>query len=213
MIALRLWLLLILGFSVLNASVVAQPARSSSDSQSERVKLRLSTTIVNQRYSLERGFRTLRLTLKLTYTNDGKLPILLDAKSNLIYRTMVSKSPTAAASRRYIYDQSFYFTDLNKAGMRGSSNPEEGAFITLQGGESFTVSENSEVVLTAGPKNAKEFLSGGDYFLQVRVATWFYFAEPNVYRERWSTKGYLWSNNVTSQPMRFSAQGNERSNN
>lgn len=201
--AFRLWLLLILSFSVLNTSAVAQRGGTISNPQPEQAKLRLSTTIVNQRDSLGRRFRTLSLTLKLIYTNDGTVPVLLDRKSVLIYRNMVSKSLKAAASRRYIEDQFLYFTDLTKAGMRGS-DPEEDAFVTLQPGESFTVSENAEVVLSAGPKNPKEVLPGGEYFLQVRVATWYYFIEPNEYRERWASKGYLWSYNLTSEPMRFS---------
>lgn len=207
MIVIRLFLPLILGFSISDSFVVAQRGGSIASTQQKQAKLRLSTTIINERYSLERALRTLRLTLKLTYTNDGTVPILLDRKSTLLYRTMVTKSLKAASSQRYIDDQSFYFTDLNKAGMRGSSEPEEAAaFITLQAGESYTASDESEVVLSAGPKNPKEFLSGGDYFLQVRVATWYYFAEPKVYRERWNARGYLWSNNMTSEPMRFTVQ-------
>jgi hypothetical protein len=211
MIALRLWFLLILGFSVINASVVAQGG-TISNTQPEQAKLRLSTAIVTQRFSVERDLRALRLTLKLTYTNDGTLPILLDRKSVLIYRTTVSKSLKAAASRRYIVDRSYYFTDLTKAGM-SVSDPEEGAFIILRAGESFTAPENVEVVIGAGPKDGKKFLSDGDYLLQVRVATWYYFVEPNVYRERWIAKGFLWSDNMTSQPMRFSAQSDEAARN
>ena len=210
MIALRLWLLLILVFSV-NASVVAQRG-TNSNTQPEQAKLRLSTAIVNQRSSLERDLRVLRLTLRLTYTNDGTVPILLDRKSVLIYRAMVSKSLKAAASQRYIEDQVSYFPDLTKAGMQ-VSDPEEEAFITLRVGESFTAPEDVEVSFSSGPKNPTEFLSGGSYFLQVRVATWYYFEEPNVYRERWSAKGYLWSNNMTSQPMRFSTQTEAASRN
>jgi hypothetical protein len=210
MITLRLWLLLILGFSVINASVVAQGG-TISNTQPEQAKLRLSTTIVTQRISLQRDLRTLHLTLKLTYTNDGTLPILLDRKSVLIYRTMVSKSLKAAASRRYIVDRLYYFTNMTKAGLSGS-DPEEGAFVTLRAGESFTVPENVEVVIGSAPKE-KNFLSDGDYFLQVRVTTWYYFVEPGEYRERWIAKGYLWANNMTSQPMRFSTKSDEASNN
>ena len=70
----RLWLLLILSFGVLNAPVVAQRA-TNSNTQPEQAKPRLSTTIVNQRSSLERDLRVLRLTLRLTYTNDGTVPL------------------------------------------------------------------------------------------------------------------------------------------
>ena len=206
MIATGLLLALMLGFSISSSPVVARRAGVLANSQQDQAKLRLYTTIVNERFSLERGDRTLRLTLKLTYTNDGPRPILLDRKSTLIYRTMVSKSLKAAASQRYIEDQTFYFTDLNKAGMRGASDPEEQAFIRLEPGESYTVLDEPEVVLSTGPKTAKEFLSGGDYFLQVQVATWYYWADWKEYRERWSDKGYLWSSNMTSEPMPFTVQ-------
>lgn len=204
--AIRLFLLLIVGLSVADVSVVAQRAAAIANGRERQAALRLSTTIVNERYCLEEGFRTLRWTLKLTYTNDGTVPILLDRKSTLIYRTMVSSAHKAAAARRYIYDQSVMFTNLNKAGMRGSNDPEAEAFITLRAGESYNVLKESGVNLFNGTKNTKDFLDAGDYFLQVGVATWYYFAEPEAYRERWREKGYLWSNNMTSEPMPFTVQ-------
>ena len=54
-----------------------------------------------------------------------------------------------------------------------------------------------------GARDFKDDLRPGAYFLQVRVATWFYFADPNEYRELWRNEGYLWSENMTSEPMPF----------
>jgi hypothetical protein len=190
-----------------SAPVVAQRGGTESVNQPEQARLRLSTTIIDQRSSVERDLRVLRLTLSLTYTNDGTVPILLDRKSVLIYRAMVSKSLKAAASKRYVEDQVSYFPNLTEAGWR--LDPQEGAFITLRAGDSFTAPEDVKVSFSSHPKYPTKFLFGGDYFLQVRVATWYYFAEPKEYQERWSAKGYLWSNNMTSQPMRFSTNRDE----
>src|SRR5258708_37245414 len=60
--------------------------------QNQQPQLRLTVSIANQRYTVEYGVRMLRCTLKLTYTNTGNVPILLDKTSSLIYRSMVSRS-------------------------------------------------------------------------------------------------------------------------
>jgi hypothetical protein len=193
-----------LSLSVAGTTAGMQSAVRTSDNQQS--ELRLSTTVVNERYCLERGFRVLRWTLKLTYTNAGGEPILLDRKSSLIYRVMASKNLKAALAGSYNYDQSFSFLDLNKAGMRGGNAPEEEAFVTLKPSESYTIMKDSAVDLRDGGKNSKGFLDAGDYVLQVRIATWYYFADPASYRERWRDRGYLWSNNITSDPMPFTIQ-------
>jgi hypothetical protein len=98
------------------------------------------------------------------------------------------------------------FLDLNKAGMRGGDAPHEDVFVTLKAGESYTIMKDSAVNLHDGGKNSKGFLDPGKYFLQVRIATWYYFADPESYREQWRDKGYLWSKNITSDPMPFTVK-------
>jgi len=65
-----------------------------------------------------------------------------------------------------------------------------------------------EIILSLydGTSNTKDALHPGTYFLHVRVATWFYFADPNEYAALWRNEGYLWSENMTSEPMAFQVE-------
>lgn len=82
-------LLLILWLATNLAVVNAQDTSYNDvtkENQKTPARLQLSTSVIEQRYSLEGGSRVLRLLLNLTYTNSGNRSILLDKKSSLIYR-------------------------------------------------------------------------------------------------------------------------------
>jgi len=82
--------------------------------------------------------------------------------------------------------------------------PEEPDFITLKPGESHSVQAEYGVRRRGG--SAVGGLAPGQYYLQVMVATWPYFVESREYREKWRRNGYVWSQNIKSQPMLFSLQ-------
>jgi hypothetical protein len=121
---------------------------------------------------------------------------------------MVSENLKAALAKRHKYDQSYSFFDPASAFMRGRSDPEERAFGTLKAGESYSIMKESEVSLYNGKRVTKDYLHPGNGFLQIRVATWYYFADPESYRALWRDRGYLWSQNITSEPMMFTVQEN-----
>lgn len=175
--------------------------------QDGQARLQLTTNIVNQYY--EGNFAFLRWTLRLTYTNVGDQPILLDKKSSLIYRSMVSRSLRAAAAKKYEEEtRSSFITaeSMKAAGFRFDSVPMEDAFVALKPGESWSLETEYGARVYDGTKDSEDFLRSGIHFLQVRVATWYYLSEPGKYREQWRDKGYLWSQNVTSTPMSFTVE-------
>jgi hypothetical protein len=172
--------------------------------QNKQAQLQLTTSVVRGCYASERTTTTLRWTLRLTYTNVGRQPILLDKKSSLIPRSLVSRSLKDAAAEKYESDTTSTFLDVRKAGVRTEAAPEEDAFVTLKPGESYSLEANYGVHLYDGTKESQDFLRPGNHFLQVRVATWYYLHSPEEYRARWRDKGYLWSQTVTSLPMPFS---------
>lgn len=178
----------------------------TNSAQGAEAQLQLSTNIIEQRYSVEAGSRLLRLTLDLTYSNTGNRPILLDKKSSLVYRKLLSKSLKAASAKKYDYDESstFIFTGSKEAvGIHLESTPNKEAFITLKPGESYSLKKQLILRLYDGTKDTDDFLHPGTHFLQLRVATWYYFADPDVYQEKWRDDGYLWSQNITSEPMQL----------
>ena len=172
--------------------------------QGASVRLQLSTSIEEQQYSLEAGSRFLRLTVNLNYSNRGERPLLLDKKSSLVYRKLLSSSRKAMLKKKYDYDEPSSFIDVRSmqaAGMRLDNPPEREAFTIIKPGDSFTLKKDLLLRLYDGTKETDDFLHPGTYFLQVSVATWYYFVDPNEYREKWRAEGYLWSHNITSIPM------------
>ena len=151
----------------------------------------------------------LRLTLKFHYTNIGSQTILLDKKSKLIHRSMISRSLKNALTNRYEQETTAsYITDdaLQAAGFR-DADPETLAFVVLKPGESYTI-EAAYGVRHDGSSKETEGISPGKHFLQFGVATWYYNADPNSYRAKWLSDGYLWSDNMTSVPMPFTVERN-----
>jgi len=203
--------LLVLIFLILPLLVVYAQSASKSETLSTRMGsqddgqfLQLTTSIAKEDYCSSLGSRFLQWTLNLTYTNNGNRAILLDKKSSWIYRSMVSRNLKAAAAGRFEYDPSSFYSDLSKLGFLNT--PDEDSFIVLKPGESFNLKTDCRVQLYDGTKDSNDFLHPGDHVLQVRVATWYYYADPKVYRDKWSDKGYLWSGNVTSVPMPFTIE-------
>lgn len=202
-------LAVILGLTLSVAVAHAQksssiPAVKTNVGRAAQADLQLSTSVIDQRYSVVSGSKLLRLTLNLTYSNTGNRPIMLDKKSSLIYRKLLSNNLKAASESKYEYDESSSFIDVRSmrtAGIRMEGTPEKEDFITLKPGESYSLKKGLILRLYDGTKDTEDFLHPGTRFLQLRVATWYYFADPNTYREKWRAEGYLWSQDVTSQPM------------
>jgi len=147
--------------------------------------------------------------VNLIYSNTGKRPILLDKKSSLVYRKLLSSNLKAVSKRKYDYDESSSFIDVRSmqaAGISAESTPQKEAFIILKPGESYSLKKEIILRLYDGTKDTEDFLHPGTYFLQLRVATWYYFVDPEEYREKWSAEGYLWSQNITSAPMSLTIQ-------
>lgn len=158
----------------LSAKSYATAIRATTNTyQTAEAQLRLSTSIIEQQYSVERGSKFLRLLLNLTYSNTGNQPILLDKKSSLIYRKLVSRSLKAASKKRYEYDATSHFITLRSlqaVGMRLDSPPERETFVTIKPGESYSL-KPTEVVLALydGTKDTEDDLRSGTHFLHALI--------------------------------------------
>lgn len=174
----------------------------------QAVRLQLTTSIAEARYSIEYGSRSLLLTLNLDYQNVGTRPILLDKKSSRVYRKIVSKNLKALGACKYLYDASSHSIGveaMKAAGFR-FTEPEKSEFVTLDPGKYLRLEREIMLSLYDGAKDTKDDLHPGNYVLQVRVAAWFYYADPAEWEQKWGNQAYLWSENVTSEPMPFTVE-------
>ena len=204
-VGVMLWLSCVTGYS--NPSFQIQGNRQLTRAEQAEPRLVLQTSIADERYQIEHSDTMLRWNLTLTYTNSGAVPILLYKKSSLIYRSMISRSLKAASRGRYEEDTSSHYISVDAMRAAGFLDrlPEETDFVTLKPGESHSV-QTEYGVRRRGNSKDDSGLAPGKYFIEVRVATWYYYADPKEYQQKWRSNGYLWSQNITSQPMLFTVR-------
>ena len=148
----------------------------------------------------------LRFTLRLNFTNRGKGAVILDKRSSLIPRYMMSRNFKNAIKKQYEIDV-LRLIGLDAAGMTMDPVPDESQFVVLKPGEAYSLIR----VLTAdigadSDKDGSRPLRGQNV-LQLEVLTWYYPRASNTkWRDQWQTKGYLWSDPITSIPMPFKVE-------
>jgi hypothetical protein len=195
--------------------VGAQPSMQSQSKQGDKEPpLRLTTTVVTQRYCRQAesdSSDNLRIKLRLRYTNDGRRPLVLYKHDNNVYREMISHSLEDATAQRYVWDLSLTAVtdgrDVTIAGPIPSAS-----FVVLQSGQCFeTETETTIFIRRDSTGRDADGLLSGEYVLQVRVSTWPEsegLAEQ--LRSRWQGIGTLWFRDVTSVPMPFNIASNRR---
>jgi hypothetical protein len=150
----------------------------------------------------------LRFTLRLNYTNKGKNVVMVDKRSSVIPRYMMSSSLKNAIKKKYEIDVPILIGS-DGAGMTMDSVPDESQFVTLKPGESYSLVEvfHFDGSVDEGSHGSRPLR--GLNFLQFVVLTWYYPSASNTkWRNEWRTKGYLWSDPITSNPMPFVVQKN-----
>jgi hypothetical protein len=167
--------------------------------ESAEAELRLTTTIL--KHELSPG-EHLRLTLGLHFINAGTLPLILYRHSSVVSRYTVSRTREGALAKKFIRDVSPLVMPIVPSPRTGET-PDASLFVTLQPNESYVT--ETEVFLDLKADDEDQELRAGDYFLQVRVRTWYDPSELAMsQRKKWRPLGYLWSGAVTSSPMPFS---------
>lgn len=165
-------------------------------------QLRLGLSIV------ERGYCSndqLCLTLRLTFTNVGDQPIILDKNSSVIGRHMVSRSLKAAAAKKYVENVSPFLDAMSV--LRINASPDASLFVTLALGESLSVEKKLDLFVYDGNKENEDLLHPGDYYLEVVVLTWYYPQTLKAEaRKEWKQKGYLWTDPIKSGPLSFNVE-------
>jgi hypothetical protein len=115
---------------------------------------------------------------------------------------MVSRDLTAASKKEYEQDLRYDDPGANT----GLDSPLFSDFAIVEPGKPLEFEEPVSVYLFNEKRQAERFLNEGLHFLQVDVGSWPYVADPTFFRKKWSDKGYLWFEGITSEPMPFTIE-------
>jgi hypothetical protein len=165
-----------------------------------KAQLQLSTSLVERKHHCS---NLMSLRVKLTFKNTGSEPIILDKRS-FIGAEMVSHDLEAAAAKQYettarydLFDGAFFAVDPSDM-----SN-----FIILKPGEVYEKTRGlTSLWLDDATPPREGYLSPGTHYLQIIVSSWSYFTDPKPLQKRWSDKGVLWLEGLTSLPMPFTVE-------
>jgi hypothetical protein len=196
-----------------NANNDSTGPQSSRETVS-KPQLRLTTQVVKSEYYCR---DSLRLQLRLTFTNTGRVPIILSKRSLNVASYTVSRNLERAATRQY--ERQGRYEDFGESAI--FDPPDEKDFVIIPLGGSYEMPSNRTSVHldTASDNTALEnALPVGDYVLEVVVGTWLYIglnekgrplSRDSEFREKWKSRGYLWTDALTSIPMPFKVEKKE----
>jgi len=190
-----------------HGNLIPENARTSR--ATAEAKLQLTTEIVNAQYFCGNG---LKLDLELTFTNVGLVPIILSKKSLRLASYMVSRTVQTASDRQY-EQRGRYEADFANSAI--FDPPVLSDFVVIQPREKYVMKRariRVDLDIASGLSDSNHGLQPGDYVLEIVVGTWLYFAvddksriqlQDAQFREKWHQIGFLWSDSITSQAMRF----------
>lgn len=169
----------------------------STDSQNQ---LKVSSNILSQTFC---SSSNLRLTIRLTLTNVGEQPLIIDRKYFAVYRTVVSRDSESAKKGLHELDVSS-MVDLQLIKLDDSS-PDNTLFVTLKAGDSYSVEIEDYIPIKDDIKAHNNYLKPGNYVLQNIILTWGGSSKlGEVLKEKWKHFGSLWLEPLITEPMHFS---------
>jgi hypothetical protein len=178
----------------------------TNDQTSDAPNLEMTVKTVGGEYCVgDNDLDILLLKLRLTFTNKGKEPLILFKGSSLIDTIKISRNVADALAQRYEADISqTQLTAGAKQCYRGAV-PNK-CFVILAPRGSYEVDTKVRILVVRGDvRKIGGAVMSGDHALQVNVSTWHETDKlAKNLRARWRRSGTLWSQPLTSAPIRFS---------
>jgi len=176
-----------------------------SNTRQEESSLQLTMKIVSSQYCPgDAELDSLRLKVRLIYTNTGKKPLILYKGIPLISRLMISRNLPDAAMKRFEINSSL--TQLTGAANKcyKGANPNS-CFFILPPSERYEAETVVRLFVVRGDiREISGAVRSGDHVLQVEVMTWNESDElAKNLRQRWRRYGILWYEPITSAPTAF----------
>lgn len=170
-------------------------------------QLQLTASILEQSYcSANADAITLRLKIRLRYTNVSSQPVILYKGHDLFFQTKIRSEADAAKQSYQVHLLNMHYFDEEFERIEARSPSK--VFVTRGQNQSF---ERELIVGIGVTDHAKERTSNsvhpGPHALQLIVSTW--YQSPKLaeeLRQKWQRKGYLWSQPLSSVPIKVDIQ-------
>jgi hypothetical protein len=164
----------------------------------------LTVEIMTQQYcTINSDLSSLRMRLKLRYTNVGKQKVILYKGHDLFYQTRIRSLSTGAVEPYEVtFLNSRYFDEEPEPIDRPSPGK---VFVILAPGATYEREVLSDVGVAARvARRGNSVIADGEHTLQLTVSTWYKSkALAQKLGQQWERKGLLWFEPVTSMPLRF----------
>jgi hypothetical protein len=174
--------------------------------------LQLTASITGERYcTLNGSVDFLQLTLRLKYMNTGSRKMILYKGNRLFYQVFVNRSNEDAAARKSELrtTHSRYF-DEEPEKILGSAPGS--VFTTISPGASYETRQIISLpVAHDGNGLYNVSIGAGEHVLSVAASTWYESKKiADTLRDRWRSRGLLWTNPLFSNPVTFVVDQNHQ---
>jgi hypothetical protein len=164
-------------------------------------RLTLTTTITDERYcGTDYTDMVIDLSLHLTFTNSSSRQLILyKGSGDVTYYVLVAADKQRILKKQYESTIQLRWSTRSVTLHEGAQPGDE--FVVLSPGESFQADGSVSFPIDLKP-GTDLFLKPGQHVIQVGVATWPTDEKQlNRLRKKWEHVGYLWDDDVRSEPM------------
>jgi hypothetical protein len=173
--------------------------------QAQERDLQLTASIAGQSTcTVSQTVDALRLTLQLRYTNVGKQKLILYKGNRLFFQIFISRGSDEAAARRNELrtTHSRYFDEQPEKIVASAPGS---VFTTLSPGASYETRQLISIpVARSGEGRFNVSVPAGEHVLNIATSTWYESKKlADDLRERWRTRGYLWTDPLGSNTVAF----------
>lgn len=183
--------------------VTGWPDSASGQTQKQ---LELTTGVIEQTYCSTDHETSLRLRLKLRYTNLSSQRLIVYNGHDLFFQTKIrpDKTPATPASEVLLLNMRYFDEECERI---DASSPGR-VFVKLAPGASFErelITGVGVIDKSAAPSDTT--VRPGPHILQLIVSTWYQSAKlAEKLRQQWQRQGFLWSQPLYSVPLKLTIE-------
>lgn len=173
--------------------------------QGQERDLQLTASITEQQScAVSAKHDALRLTLQLRYTNIGKRKLILYKGHRLFFQIFISRGSLDAAAliNELRTTHSRFFDEQPEKIVAAAPGS---VFTTLSPGASYETKQIISVPIARdGEGRFNVSIAAGEHVLNVTTSTWYESKKlAEDLRERWRTRGFLWTDPISSNAVAF----------